>query len=154
MDFAYNREESSAPPAWFALCQLFGTYAQLLLVIIGIAAIVDRIMPGRTLSAELAIVVPAFLWTFLTQRLGVISKPRRPETGARTILFVYYFISFSSLLFLLDLWERKPELNSASSIERLVVSGLFFAGFMSLTEKGAWLDESSASTNQTPPRTV
>jgi len=156
MDFGYSRETDLNPPsAWFVLCQMLGVYANLFLAIIGIAAIVDQIMPGRTLRALLLVGGVASLWGFLMRRLGVISKPRRPRDGARAILFVVFFVGFASVSPLVDWWTRVPPFALDHRIMGNVFTALLFAGLMSLSEKGVWLESAGKPpTNQAPPRTV
>ena len=156
MDFGYSRETDLNPPsAWFVLCQLLAVYANLMLALIGIAAIADQIMPGRTVRAELLVGGVAFLWGFLMRRLGVISKPRRPKDGARAVLFAFYFVCIASISPLVDWWARTPNEHQANRIAGSLFTALLVAGFMSLSEKGAWLEPAAKPpANQTPPRTV
>jgi len=157
MDFEHDREANLNPPsAWFVLCQMLAVYATLFLALIGIAAIVDQIMPGRTVRADLLVGGFAFIWVFLMRRLGVISKPRRPKDGARAVLFAVYFVCFASISPLVDWWARAPNEHQANRIMGSVLTALLVAGFMSLSEKGAWRDESAGEppAHQTPQRTV
>jgi|SRR5579859_363931 len=156
MDFEHNRETDLNPPSsWFVLCQLLGGYTNLLLAIIGIAAIVDQFMPGRTLRAEVIVACIALPWGLLMRRLGAISKPRRPKDGSRTVLFVFYLVCFSSILPLYDWWARTPTLDWTRRSVGSVLMALIIAGFLSLREKGVWLEPSGEPpANQTPPRTV
>lgn len=156
MDFEHNHETDLNPPsAWRVLCQMLGVYANVLLALVGIAAIADQIIPGRTVRTDLLVGGVAFLWAFLMRRLGVISKPRRPKDGARAVLFAFYFVCYASLPLLVDWWTRAPNEHQANRIVGSLFTAVLVAGFMSLSEKGAWLKPSGEPpANQTPPRTA
>lgn len=140
MGLSDNSTEQNPPSPWFVFCRLFANCSQLLLGVMGIALIVDRVMPGRSLRAELVWAGVALPWVFLMRRLGATPKPRRPRAGARTLIFVFSFVCFSSAATFLAWWETAPLANTADSLVGTGLTAFFFAGFMSLSEKGMWVD--------------